>query len=117
MRTILDGDLLAAVVRGQVCCYCESPDEVQADHVRPRHAGGQAIPVNLAPLCSACNRLKSCYWPGHGYHPLPGLDSIDAADAILDAEITWIRARHPEAELTEHIWPWYGQPDGVRAVL
>lgn len=107
-------DLAAAVARGQACCHCGSRDQVEADHVRPRHAGGQSIPANLAPLCRACNAAKACYWPGHGYHPLPGYDNPDLADAILDSEIMWLRARHPETDLVEHLWPWYGQPDPAR---
>jgi HNH endonuclease len=106
--------LAAAVTRGQVCCFCGASTGVQADHVRPRHAGGETIPVNLAPLCEPCNSAKSCYWPGHGYHPLPGYDDITAADQILDAEIMWLRRHHDEAELTEHLWRWYGQPDPAR---
>jgi hypothetical protein len=106
--------LLAAVRRGQVCCFCGASAGVQTDHVRPRHAGGQPIVTNLAPLCVRCNAIKSCYWPGHGYHPMPGWEDAATADAILDAEFMWLRRHHPESDLRRDIWPWYGVPDGRR---
>lgn len=103
-----------SITRGQACCYCGTREAIQADHVRSRHAGGLDVPVNLAPLCGHCNMIKSCFWPGHGYHPLPGGDDITTAEAILDAEIMWLRERHAENELADHLWAYYGQPDGGR---
>ena len=97
-------DLEAAVARGQVCCYCRSADEVEADHVRPRHAGSRSIPAGLAPLCHLCNIVKSCLWPDHGYHPWPDHDDPVTAAAILVAELAWLAARHPAAEIDAALW-------------
>jgi len=86
----------------------------QVDHVRPVHAGGLDIPVNLVCLCYECNQVKSCFWPGHGYHQTRlAYDDVFRAHLILDAEITWLREHHSEAEIHEHIWRWYGMPDGA----
>lgn len=83
-------DLRAAILRSNSgrCIGCEMAAE-QADHIKPRHAGGLDTPENLAPLCVECNKTKSCLWPGHGYHPWPGFDDQDRAREILDAEIEY----------------------------
>jgi hypothetical protein len=104
---------LAVILGYPECAHCGSQERLQVDHVRPVHAGGPSIPVNLVTLCQTCNMTKSCYWPGHGYAPMPGFDNPDLADAILDAEITWLRDRHGEPEITEHIWRWYGIADAL----
>lgn len=82
----------------------------QVDHVRPRHAGGLAVPVNLAPLCGPCNRVKSCYFPGHGYHPLTGADDVVMAAAILESELLWLADRHSPREINEHVWRFFDPP-------
>ena len=72
------------------CLYCGA-DATDQDHVKPVHAGGLAVSSNLADLCSYCNRVKCCYWPGHGYHPLPGFDNVIEAAAILLVELEYLQ--------------------------
>lgn len=80
------------------CLGCVLPAE-QVDHIRPRHAGGSDDPPNLAPLCAECNKVKSCLWPGHGYHPWPGFDRPERARQILDAEVEYsVQIYGPEWE-------------------
>ena len=81
-------DLEAAILRSWFgsCVACPAPAR-QVDHVKPRHAGGPRIPQNLAPLCIRCNKIKSCMWPGHGYHPLRGHDDPARARQILASEL------------------------------
>jgi hypothetical protein len=95
--------LREAIVRDQRCAACGLPAEV-ADHVQPRHAGGPDIPENLAPLCAWCNKTKSCYWPGHGYHPIPGYDDQAAARDILAAALGYLEGIYGRGMFPG--WPW-----------
>jgi hypothetical protein len=80
------------------CLGCAAAAQ-EADHFKPRHAGGPGSWYNLLPLCSSCNKIKSCLWPGHGYHPIPGYDDLDRALNILSAEITFQVAAYGERTL------------------
>jgi 5-methylcytosine-specific restriction endonuclease McrA len=68
------------------CVACGRRRWLQADHIRPWHYGGQTTLANLATLCVVCNRIKSDYWPMHGYHPWPRYNHKGAARKILAAE-------------------------------
>lgn len=95
---------------GNRCVACDATDSIQVDHVKPRHAGGLSIPVNLVLLCEPCNVVKSCYWPWHGYHPIPGNDDPRRAADIHLAEIDWIERRHGRAEVLGQLWGDDGEP-------
>lgn len=69
-----------------ISCYIIAD---QLDHIKPRHAGGDDKPWNILPLCSRCNSIKSCLWPGHGYHPIDGFNDMQQAIIILAAEIQY----------------------------
>jgi hypothetical protein len=45
------------------CVHCQSVAGLQWDHVVPWACGGATALWNGCTLCSACNRLKSCYYP------------------------------------------------------
>lgn len=83
-------DLHMAVLRsnGGRCIACGMVAE-QVDHIKPKHAGGADTPENLAPICAECNKIKSCLWYGHGYHPWPGFNDLERAREILETEIEW----------------------------
>lgn len=79
---------------GNRCEYCGqgSQESLNADHIMPVHAGGLTfslapphleLDTNFSLLCMTCNKIKSCYWPGHGYHPMPGYDDKEQAQQIL----------------------------------
>jgi hypothetical protein len=109
---------------GGRCVHCGSDEELQVDHVRPRHAGGYNVPVNLVTLCRSCNEYKSCYWPGHGYHAKDptlrqlirtdeGFDQVTCkAEMILDSEIMHLRNNWDESIIKQHIWRYFGCADG-----
>jgi hypothetical protein len=40
------------------CVYCNSPDHLTLDHVRPRCRGGRSDASNLVAACRSCNRSK-----------------------------------------------------------
>jgi hypothetical protein len=44
---------------GWTCNWCESPDELQIDHIIPWSKGGAHDITNFQTLCRICNRLKS----------------------------------------------------------
>ncbi len=48
---------------GNRCWMCESPDDLQVEHVKPLSKGGAHILANLRPACGTCNRTKSARWP------------------------------------------------------
>lgn len=100
------GSLGMAILRsnGGRCAACYGPAE-HADHFKPRHAGGPYVPENLVPLCELCNTVKSCLWPRHGYHPLPGHDDRRAALAVLAAELAYLQGIYGESRLIEVIGP------------
>lgn len=109
------GDVAAALLRGGRCAYCGSIDGLQIDHVRPLHANGPNVPMNWAVLCGACNKVKSCYWPGHGYHARPGVANEDTAKRILLAEL-WqlrdvygVRAVSWDLDIRPGLFPWPGE--------
>jgi hypothetical protein len=104
------GDLHLAVLRevNWGCLHCGGPGQI--DHVKPRHAGGQDVPVNLAVLCEPCNKIKSCWWPGHGYHPWPGYVNAEEARKIAFTEIDWLAGRHDWSEVDEALWGAAGEP-------
>lgn len=81
---------------GRRCVACGARGLIQVDHVWPVAAGGRSVMINLAGLCQPCNLIKSCFWPGHGYHPWPGCDDIGRAAEILAAELAWLRERYPD---------------------
>lgn len=83
-------DLWAAVLRVNPECIACGATATQVDHIRPAHAGGTFVLGNVAPLCAPDNQVKSCFWPWHGYHPLPGLDDPARAHHILLAEVAWV---------------------------
>ena len=100
-------DLEMAILRSNgglcvACCWCLAG---HVDHFKPRHAGGPHIPENLVPLCEDCNTVKSCMWPGHGYHPLPGHGDRRAALAVLAAELEYLQHIYGESRLIEVIGP------------
>lgn len=110
-------DVRLAILRDVdfTCTGCGQRDPgAQVDHVRPRHAGrdwnlaGQI--VNLTCLCQECNRVKSCYWPWHGYHPFEGADNPARADQILQAEISWLETRHGRDDVLKYVWGAEGEP-------
>ncbi len=102
---IIGAGYAIAVLRGQRECTAHAywgpwfwrlrPESglLVIDHVCPRHAGGTAEPGNLVVLCDDCNLIKSCFWPGHGYHPIAGYDDIDRAELILEAAGDPVRER------------------------
>lgn len=92
MRRGLGPDYWAAIIRlaGSRCVHCDGSAGLQVDHVRPVHAGGLNWPANLVPLCGEHNKIKSCYWPGHGYHPVDGFDDRDQARLILISCLNWL---------------------------
>jgi hypothetical protein len=89
---------------GGRCVACDGPAE-HVDHFKPRHAGGPDIPENLVPLCEPCNTVKSCMWPGHGYHPFPGRCDPIAAAEILAAEMDYLTGIYGESRLIAAIGP------------
>ena len=95
-------EIRAAILwsNGRRCLACDAGAE-EVDHVKPRHAGGPGIPENLAPLCSYCNTVKSCMWPGHGYHPMPGHDDPQAALGILVKELEALEDIYGTSRLLE----------------
>lgn len=98
------GDLEVAILRSGAgrCVACGAPAD-RVDHFKPRHAGGSDIPENLLPLCDPCNKAKSCLWPGHGYHPMPGYDDLETALAILAEEIAFLEGVYGMSWLLEYV--------------
>lgn len=94
------------------CIACGTQDYLaQVDHVKPRHAGGLSDHLaNLTCLCRVCNRVKSCLWPYHGYHPFADSNDPGRAADILIAEIAWLEARHGHADVVRHVWGEDGEP-------
>lgn len=43
---------------GNVCVACDSPDNVEVDHVVPLSTGGTNDIANIQPLCESCNSRK-----------------------------------------------------------
>lgn len=94
------------------CVYCDDGRDLTVDHIRPLHAGGLAVPLNLTILCRSHNQIKSCYWPWHGYHPFPGHDDEATARKILCAELDWMADASGDRQLAGlfddgDVWgPW-----------
>ena len=45
-----------------ICVKCKDQfelEEMEADHIKPRHEGGKTIAENCQMLCKQCNRTKS----------------------------------------------------------
>lgn len=72
------------------CVYCgrmaRLPGDLNVDHFRPWSQGGLTTLGNLITLCAHHNRVKSNYWPGVFYRPLPGADNRALAADILHRE-------------------------------
>lgn len=113
-RSILSPALAVSVLLtgNRICLGCGAAGPlIQVDHVRPRHAGGLSVPVNLACLCERCNMIKSCYWPGHGYHPFPAHDDAEQARMILWRELDWLAGRHGGHDaVAGELWGGAGEP-------
>ena len=75
------------------CVFCGSRADLQVDHYFPWSWGGLTALFNLMVLCGRCNRIKSNYWPGHHYRPMPGADNVALAAQIFAAE--WRARRSP----------------------
>jgi hypothetical protein len=108
----MTSDLAMAILRSSdwTCTHCRKSAD-QVDHVRPVHAGGLAIPVNLASLCGDCNLIKSCYWPGHGYHPFRDHDDAEHARLILWSELDWLAEHHGgHSSVADELWGGAGEP-------
>jgi len=45
------------------CWICDTSEAITIDHVKPLSKGGSNWPSNLRACCSACNTIKSNYWP------------------------------------------------------
>ena len=113
---VMNGLACAILAEPPWCVHCGG-GPCQVDHVKALHAGGLTEPINLLPLCPPCNSTKSCYWPGHGYHPLPGFENEPLAKEILRSELDWLLRYFPEALLDHELgldlgyapWPgsWY----------
>lgn len=97
-------DLRPAILScyGGQCLGCAASAEV-IDHFKPRHAGGTDLPVNLLPLFAICNRIKSCLWPGHGYHAIRGYDELERALDILAREIVFQEGIYGTSGLLEQL--------------
>ncbi len=55
-----------AILRGQSCVYCNSPSEIQMDHIIPISKGGPETADNMIAVCKECNLSKGdrdlYYW-------------------------------------------------------
>lgn len=58
IRSFFDDERLKMILP-QSCCYCGLTDNLAADHIIPRKAGGQDIGENLIWSCRSCNSSKS----------------------------------------------------------
>lgn len=111
-RPVLCKDLWLAIMRGTqfVCVACGS-DAAEVEHVRPVAAGGTSLlVVNLVPVCKQCNRVKSCLWPYHGYHPFDDANDPAWAADILEAELRWVEQFHGNYAVVKHLWAEDGEP-------
>lgn len=75
------------------CTYCGARVFLEVDHFVPWSAGGPTALANLMVLCRYHNRVKSNYWPGHGYKPFAGYENRALAAEIFAAE--WRARRSP----------------------
>jgi 5-methylcytosine-specific restriction endonuclease McrA len=93
--------LVFAADRGR-CVYCGNPcllpGQRQVDHFRPWSQGGMTSLGNLLTLCATHNSVKSNYWPGVWYRPMPGFDNRNEAADIRRVErirrlnpLRWVR--------------------------
>lgn len=57
MRKIVRDRILAKF--GNKCCYCNSTENLEIDHIIPLSKGGKEDEINMQVLCRACNRRKS----------------------------------------------------------
>jgi len=60
---VVSREFIPASVREDVlsigfCVHCESPDNLEGDHIRPVSLGGSSDRENLQPICVTCNRKK-----------------------------------------------------------
>jgi hypothetical protein len=54
---------------GYMCCKCGATENLDVDHIRPIHHGGQSALENGRTLCQECHRHKTYYeeWIKVGY--------------------------------------------------
>ena len=54
---------------GHTCRMCGATENLEVDHIRPTHHGGQSVLENGQTLCQQCHRRKTYYeaWIRQGY--------------------------------------------------
>lgn len=81
--------------QGRVCAYCWTPiakDDVTADHVTPRVAGGKTTAENIKGCCNDCNVAKA-HWPEARFKKaLRNPRSVDTSRLPFTAQMRLLRA-------------------------